>query len=143
MKLTNKEIINYAQEFLNEDKTNKDITSKYFIDKTQRARAEFLSEEKIVLSGIDLVLKIFKLKCKNFKILKKNKDGKKINKNGKILVIEANAKDILSIERTTLNILQHLSGISTLTNEFCKRIKTSKAINSPLLKSLIENGKLS
>ena len=28
MKLTNKEIINYAQEFLNEDKTNKDITSK-------------------------------------------------------------------------------------------------------------------
>ena len=128
MKLTNKEISNYAQKFLNEDKTNKDITSMYFIDKKQRVKAEFLSEEQIILSGLDLVLEIFKSKCKNFKIIKKNRDGNKINKNQKILVIEANARDILSIERTTLNIFQHFSGISTLTNKFCKKIKYTKAI---------------
>tara|TARA_B100000029_G_scaffold507083_1_gene591013 strand:- start:794 stop:1630 length:837 start_codon:yes stop_codon:yes gene_type:complete len=128
MKLTKKEIVDNVLKFLNEDKVNKDITSNFFIDKKQKVKAEFISEEKIILSGIDLVLEIFKLKCKNFKVLKKKNDGKRINKNQKILIIEANAKDILSIERTALNILQHLSGISTLTNSFCQKIKASKTI---------------
>ena len=60
MKLNKKEISDYVQNFLKEDKSNKDITSKYFIDKKQKARASFLTEENIVLAGNNIVLYIFK-----------------------------------------------------------------------------------
>ena len=128
MKLTKKEISDFTQNFLEEDKSNKDITSKYFIDRKQKAKAIFFSEENMVLSGINIVLNIFKKNCKNFKLLFKLNDGKEIKKKTKILVLEGNARDILSIERTALNLLQHLSGISTLTSKFNKKIKFSKTI---------------
>ena len=128
MKLNKKEISDYIQKFLKEDKTNQDITSKYFINKKQIARAIFVTEEDLVLAGNDVVLYMFKNHCKNFKLLSKIDDGKKIKKKTKILVLEGNARDILSIERTTLNLLQHLSGISTLTSKFSKKINSSKTI---------------
>ena len=128
MKLNKKEISDYVQKFLKEDKSNEDITSKYFIDKKQKARAYFLTEENIVLAGNNIVFYIFKKYCKNFKLLSKKEDGKKIKKKTKILVFEGNARDILSIERTALNLLQHLSGISTLTSKYSKKINSSKSI---------------
>ena len=128
MKLNKKEISDYVQKFLKEDKSNNDITSKYFIDKNQKARAYFLTEENIVLAGNNIVFYIFKKYCKNFKLLSKKEDGKKIKKKTKILVFEGNARDILSIERTALNLLQHLSGISTLTSKYSKKINSSKSI---------------
>ena len=48
--------------------THDDITSKYFIDKKQKARAYFLTEENIVLAGNNIVFYIFKKYCKNFKL---------------------------------------------------------------------------
>ena len=128
MKLNKKEISDYVQNFLKEDRSNEDITSKYFINNKQKARALFLAEENIVLSGNNIVLYIFKKCCKNFKLISKLEDGKKIKKKTKILVLEGNARDILSIERTTLNLLQHLSGISTLTSKFSNKINSSKTI---------------
>ena len=128
MKLNKKEISDYVQNFLKEDRSNEDITSKYFINNKQKARALFLAEENIVLSGNNIVLYIFKKCCKNFKLISKLEDGKKIKKKTKILVLEGNARDILSIERTVLNLLQHLSGISTLTSRYFKRINSSKSI---------------
>ena len=81
-----------------------------------------------MLAGINIILYIFQKYCKNFKLISKLNDGKKIKKKTKILVLEGNARDILSIERTALNLLQHLSGISTLTSEFSKKINSSKTI---------------
>ena len=128
MKLNKKEISDYVQKFLKEDKSNDDITSKYFIGKKQKARAYFLTEENIVLAGNNIVFYIFEKYCKNFKLLSKKEDGKKIKKKTKILVFEGIARDILSIERTALNLLQHLSGISTLTSKYSKKINSSKSI---------------
>ena len=128
MKLKKKEISEYIQKFLKEDKINKDITSKYFINNKQKARAIFLTEGELVLAGNIIVLNIFKKKCRSFKLLFKLNDGTKIKKKKKVLVLEGNAQDILSLERTVLNILQHLSGISTLTSKFCEQIKDSNTI---------------
>ena len=83
MKLNKKEISDYVQNFLKEDKSNKDITSKYFIDKKQKARASFTTEENIVLVGNSIVLYIFQNYCKNFKLISKIEDGKKVKKKNK------------------------------------------------------------
>ena len=95
MKITKKEVTRLAANLLKEDKAYKDITSNYFIDKGQQARATIFSKEKIIISGIDFTLELFKRNCGNIKVLLKLKDGSKIKNNTKILIIEGNAKKIL------------------------------------------------
>ena len=92
------------------------------------AKATIFSKEKLIISGINFVLALFKKSCNNIKILSQLKDGLEIKKNTKILVFEGNANKILSAERSGLNLLQHLSGISTLTAQYCKKIKNGKTI---------------
>ena len=128
MKIANKEVIKFVEHLLKEDKAHQDITSNYFIDKDQQARATIFSKEKIIISGIDFTLELFKRNCGNIKVLSKLKDGSKIKNNTKILIIEGNAKKILSAERAGLNLLQHLSGISTLTARYSQKIKKNKVI---------------
>ena len=126
MKISKKEVTKLALSLLKEDKSSLDITSKDFLNGKQMARATIISNEKIVLSGIDFALQIFKLNCKSLNILTKLKDGSDIKKGKKILVIEGNGRKILSAERAALNLLQHLSGISTLTAKFCNKAKKNK-----------------
>ena len=128
MKITKKEVNKLIENLLKEDKASADITSNYFVDKNQQAKATIFSKEKLIISGINFVLALFKKSCNNIKILSQLKDGSEIKKNTKILVFEGNANKILSAERSGLNLLQHLSGISTLTAQYCKKIKNGKTI---------------
>ena len=50
MKIANKEVIKFVEHLLKEDKAHQDITSNYFIDKGQQARATIFSKEKIIIS---------------------------------------------------------------------------------------------
>ena len=50
MKIANKEVIKFVEHLLKEDKAHQDITSNYFIDKGQQARATIFSKEKISVS---------------------------------------------------------------------------------------------
>ncbi|PPR47632.1 MAG: Nicotinate-nucleotide pyrophosphorylase [carboxylating] [Alphaproteobacteria bacterium MarineAlpha6_Bin1] len=126
MKITKKEVTRLAANLLKEDKAYKDITSNYFIDNKQQAKATIFSNESIIVAGIDFVIELFKRNCKNIKILSKLKDGSKIKKKENILIIQGNGRKILSAERAALNLLQHLSGISTLTGKLCEKIKKKK-----------------
>ena len=48
MKIANKEVIKFVEHLLKEDKAHQDITSNYFIDKGQQARATIFSKEKMI-----------------------------------------------------------------------------------------------
>ena len=128
MKITKKEVARLVLKLLKEDKSHNDISSNYFIDKKQTAKATISSNENMVISGLDFVIELFKKNCNGIKILSKLNDGSKIKKNSKILIIEGNARKLLSAERSALNLLQHLSGISTFTERFCQKVKKNKVI---------------
>jgi nicotinate-nucleotide pyrophosphorylase (carboxylating) len=49
-------------------------------------------------------------------------DGVRVKKGQSIAVIRANAASILSTERVILNLMQRMSGIATLTNEYVRAI---------------------
>ena len=66
-------------------------------------------------NSLDTSLKRNSLKIK---IQSFYKDGEKLKKNSKIFCLSGNSKVILATERTVLNFLQHLSGISTFTHKF-------------------------
>ena len=128
MKISKKDISKLIIDILNEDKASNDITTNFFVDNKKFAKATIISKEELVICGIDFVIEIFKKNSPDVKIKFKIKDGTKVKKNKKILVIEGNAKKILSAERSALNLLQHLSGISTLTEKYSRKTKKVKTI---------------
>jgi len=105
--------------FLDEDVGNGDITSKLLGKK--RIVAKIITREKTVIAGTKFVKELFSLKKCKVKIIKK--DGSLAKANQTILIISGDARDVLTCERTALNLLSRMCGISTQTNNLKKRIK--------------------
>ena len=105
-------------QFLAEDIGKGDITSNLLPKK--RISVEIISRENAILAGVTYAKEIFKLKGCNCKNLKK--DGTKIKPNQTIMIITGNAGNILTCERTALNLLTRMSGIATQTNALVKKI---------------------
>jgi len=105
-------------QFLAEDIGKGDITSKLLPKK--RISVRIISRENAIVAGTLHAKEIFKLKGCNSRILKK--DGSKIKPDQTIMVITGDAGNILTCERTALNLLTRMSGIATQTNELVKKI---------------------
>jgi len=100
-----------------------DITTKALITPDKMINARIISREKGILSGVDLVNDIFQ-EFSIDTIIKKH-DGEKVVKDDIIMEIEGDASTILSIERTVLNILMRMSGISTITANLIKTVNNN------------------
>ena len=93
------------QRFLAEDIGKGDITSSLLSKKKITAR--IISREKALIAGVDFVKQIFNLKGCSVKILKK--DGQQVMPNQTIMTVTGDARDILTCERTALNLLTRMS----------------------------------
>ena len=105
--------------FLAEDAHSYDITSALLPN--QKINAQIISRDDGIIAGIKFAKDIFKLKGIHSKSVKK--DGSKVRANQKILQISGNSRDILSCERTVLNLLSRMSGIATQTNFLVTQVK--------------------
>jgi nicotinate-nucleotide pyrophosphorylase (carboxylating) len=109
------------ERFLNEDISNGDITSDLFIDATSISNAEILSREPGILSGRSEITQIF-----NHFNIESNwlfQDGNSFSDNSQIVKLNGLSKSILLSERVSLNLLGHMSGIATSTNNAVKITK--------------------
>ncbi len=109
-----------------------DITSNFTIPKDKKIKFQISNREPIVLCGVDIAVEIFKIVEKRLKapasVLKINyKDGDFLKKNSVIIKGEGNARAVFAAERLVLNLMQHLSGVSTITKEYVDEIKGTKA----------------
>ena len=107
--------------FLDEDVGNGDITSKLLQKK--RIRAKIITREETVVAGTKFAKYIFSLKKCRTQILKKDGSVSKVNQT--ILEKNGNARDVLTCERTVLNLLSRMCGIATQTNNLKKQIKSA------------------
>ncbi|NJK78210.1 MAG: carboxylating nicotinate-nucleotide diphosphorylase [Nanoarchaeota archaeon] len=112
------------KEFLAEDIGKGDITSSLLSKK--KITAKIISREAAVVAGVDHAKEIFKLKGCNVKIIKK--DGSKIKPKDVILEITGYSGNILTCERTALNLLTRMSGIATQTNQLVRKIPSKTKI---------------
>ncbi len=97
-----------------------DITTNSIIPEGIKAKGVIKAKEKCVICGIDFIVAFFEeygIKCK-----KLFNDGEEAY--GNILEFEGDARTILMLERTALNLLMHLSGIATITNRIVKKAKS-------------------
>ncbi len=107
--------------FLKEDLGQGDITTHLLIPEKVIVQAEIIAKETGVAAGIEEALIL--LESLGIKAKPLVKDGQKIAK-GKVLIkIEGNAKNVLALERTVLNLLARMSGIATFTNRIVRKIR--------------------
>ncbi len=122
-KLNQKYINSVVKKALSEDLyPSGDITTRLINFKNKIIKAKIISKQDGIISGLDFCKTAFKLIGKETVFKSKIKDGKRIKKNKVIAEIKAKTKTILIAERTALNFLNHASGISTLTNQFVKKV---------------------
>ncbi len=130
MKLMQFQIDDMIKSALSEDINYIDVTTDYLVDEQKIDTAKYVAKADGVLCGIDIVLRVFTLldEGATFEIL--IHDGERVKKGDIIAKITAHTRALLKGERTALNILQHMSGISTATAkcvELCKGTRASVA----------------
>ncbi|MBI3991403.1 MAG: carboxylating nicotinate-nucleotide diphosphorylase [Candidatus Omnitrophica bacterium] len=109
-----------------EDIGRGDITSSLVIPHDIKARAVIIAKQEGVLCGMEVAKKVFNAVDKRIQFVVRAKDGKPLKKGMIAAEIRGPARGILTAERTALNFLSHLSGISTLTAEFVRKVKPYK-----------------
>lgn len=125
---------------LAEDKATNDVTTNLAIDPTQRASATILVRQDCVICGLGVISAVFDA----FTVMSTRAGGKgpgryevishpevfdgvRVRKGQTVAVIRHNAAAILSCERVILNLMQRMSGIATLTQEFVQATKGTRA----------------
>lgn len=112
---------------LEEDLGSEDVTSNLTIPEKQKGEGFIIAREKGVIAGLEVVKSVFKQVDPGLVFKPLVSDGDKVRPNQKVALIRGKAKSILAGERTALNFLQRLSGIATLTGEFVRRIRGTRA----------------
>lgn len=110
-----------------EDIGSGDITANSVIPAEATLTAAMNAREAMVLSGIPLIDPIFRKLDANVNVRIHARDGDHLALGDTIAVISGSARALLSAERTALNILQHLSGIATLTQRYVAAIENTDA----------------
>jgi nicotinate-nucleotide pyrophosphorylase (carboxylating) len=126
------------EQALVEDKAAGDATTNLTIDPDLRATASIIAREPMVVAGLGSVtcfLEIFAHLDKRpqaqtrFEVVSHPEifDGVRVKAGQVLAVIRHNARVLLSCERVILNLLQHLSGIATLTRQYVDAISGTTA----------------
>jgi len=128
--MIDKKILNTSvKNALNEDDVFNDLSIKVLNKSAlKKVEAKLTNNENLIISGIQWFNHSFKLLDKSIKIKWNFKDGDYIPSNQDLCVVSGNPKSILAAERTAINFLQFMSGISTKTNNYLK-ILNNKKIN--------------
>ena len=109
---------------LKEDKANKDLSLSALKEFSKKIiTAKLTVNEKALLSGTKWFEESFKQLEPKIKVKWNFKEGQSLPKNSLVATISGPASPILSGERTALNFLQFMSGISNKTSAIKKTIK--------------------
>tara|TARA_Y100000590_G_scaffold147621_2_gene169488 strand:- start:492 stop:1358 length:867 start_codon:yes stop_codon:yes gene_type:complete len=126
-KISLDQIKNLIDISLDEDSYLDDITSKNLIDKDHISNAYIISKSEGILCGVDVLELVFKTVDSNIEIERKFFDGNKINNSDVIVTLNGPLLSILSAERTVLNFIQRMTGISTITSKYVNLISESNS----------------
>lgn len=102
-----------------------DLTSVATIAQSQVSTADFTTRASGVVSGLHVVAAVLEYCGVNhYEVLVD--EGAKVSAGKVLITAQGNTQKILLAERTALNFLSHLSGISTLTNQWVSEISGTK-----------------
>lgn len=108
---------------------NGDITSVGIFDTKEEATFNLFAKANGVICGCKLFTDVMHTVDAHIEVNFFVEDGNKIKKGDRIAIIKGHIASILTAERTALNFLAHLSGISTETSKYVEKVaKTTTKI---------------
>jgi nicotinate-nucleotide pyrophosphorylase (carboxylating) len=105
-----------------------DITSEAVIPADARFTGAMDSREPIVVAGLPVAEAFFRALDPEVEIERLAAEGERIEAGTDLLRLRGKARAMLTAERSALNVVQHLSGIATLTRRYVDAIAGTGAI---------------
>ena len=118
----------FVERALGEDIGFCDLTSELVIPAHATAEFAINARHPMVIAGIEIAAAVFRRYVPECAVDLRVEDGAHAVKGQVLARITGPARGMLSAERTALNILQHLSGIATLTAQYVERIAGTRAV---------------
>jgi nicotinate-nucleotide pyrophosphorylase (carboxylating) len=121
-----------------EDQAVSDATTNVTIDPNLRATASIIARQDLIVAGLGAIPRFLEIFAHldprptahtRYEVISHPEifDGVRVQKGQVLAIIRHNARVLLSCERVILNLLQHLSGIATLTRQYVDAIQGTKA----------------
>jgi nicotinate-nucleotide pyrophosphorylase (carboxylating) len=105
-----------------------DITSTAVIPAEARFTGLMATREAIVVAGLPIAEAFFRRLDPDVSIERLADEGARVDFGGALIRLAGRARALLTAERSALNLVQHLSGIATLTRRYVDSIAGSGAV---------------
>lgn len=111
------------QEALLEDLGAGDLTSELLVPASVRISAKVIAKQDGFFCGIQVVAALCRFIHPSVQPVFHIKDGQAFTQGKTLVELKGPANSILAIERTLLNLIAHLSGVTTLTQSLVKKVQ--------------------
>jgi nicotinate-nucleotide pyrophosphorylase (carboxylating) len=112
---------------LNEDLGSRgDVTTSLFVAPRARLKASVIARQNGIVCGTKIASEVFTRVDPSCHVKIYISDGRALRAGDVIMTIRG-GRGILTAERTALNFLQRLSGVATLTAQYCARVRGTSA----------------
>jgi nicotinate-nucleotide pyrophosphorylase (carboxylating) len=117
---------------LKEDIGPGDITTENLIDPQHKGKGDIIAKEPLIVAGLDVARRVFKYLDPDVMFRSEYNDGDLVKQGDRLANVQGTLRALLSGERTALNFLQHLSGISTFVRSFVNELsgKTIRLVDT-------------
>lgn len=108
-------------------KDGRDCTTDAIVPDTVTGRAAFVSRASGIVCGVEVATFVIDHHALTLSLDVRLNDGETVEPGQTIAVVSGPAAEILVLERTCLNFMCRLSGISSLTNQYVKQVEGTNA----------------
>jgi nicotinate-nucleotide pyrophosphorylase (carboxylating) len=112
---------------LTEDIGGGDVTSQSLIPEAMQAKMQLNARSPLVACGQFMAERVYAQLDPAVRVSRHVKEGELLKAGETILTIEGNARSLLTGERVTLNFMQRMSGVATLTKQYVKAVEGTGA----------------
>jgi nicotinate-nucleotide pyrophosphorylase (carboxylating) len=120
-------VVEFIKHAIEEDIGHGDITTSLLVPETNESKALYIAKGNFVLAGMPFAEEVFHIidPAVSFTIF--HHEGAKVSRGDVLGEVSGKTRVLLAGERVSLNILQRLSGIATLTSQFVDAVQGTKA----------------
>ena len=112
-----------VQRALDEDLAHGDVTTAALFPQAVPAEARIVAHHGMTVAGLAVAREVFQAVDSSLRITKSIEDGTSVKAETPVMVVRGDARSLLMAERVAVNFLQRLSGIATLTAQFCAAVR--------------------
>ncbi|MBA4375999.1 MAG: nicotinate-nucleotide diphosphorylase (carboxylating) [Anaerolinea sp.] len=111
---------------LKEDIGSGDVTTESIVPLRAKMRGEIISKQSGIISGLEVARVVYQLLDEKVRFNPCVEDGATVDIFQKLVGVSGPARVLLTAERTALNYIGRMSGISTLTHSFVEAVAGTK-----------------